>query len=137
MDLKGRLRPGMRIFGADDRDYGAIERYDDDYVYVGQRRIPASAFDRLDNDRLYVGEGGRRYFETDAAGTTEGEIRVPVMEEQVRVEKEVVATEEVGVGKRTVEETERVSDTVRKEEVVVDEDATLIDARERGASSSG
>src|SRR5215212_592652 len=56
MDLKGKLRQGMRIFGADNRDYGTIDRYDDDYVYVGQRRIPTSAFERAENDRLYLGQ---------------------------------------------------------------------------------
>jgi len=43
------------------------------------------------------------------------EIRVPVREEQVHLEKKPVVTEEVTVGKRTVQDTERVSGTVRKE----------------------
>jgi len=54
-------------------------------------------------------------------------IRVPVMEEQVRVEKRPVVTEEVVVGKRVVQDTEHVADTVRREEVVVErEGATRI-----------
>jgi len=48
------------------------------------------------------------------------EIRIPVKEEQVRVEKETVATENVKVGKRKVQENEQVSGTVRKEQVRVD-----------------
>ena len=48
------------------------------------------------------------------------EIRVPVREEQVRVEKYPVVTEEVSVGKRPVTETERVSGTIRKEEARVE-----------------
>jgi uncharacterized protein (TIGR02271 family) len=53
----------------------------------------------------------------------EGEsIRVPLREEQVTVEKTPVVTEEIEVGKRTVQETQRVSDTVRREEVSVDHD---------------
>jgi uncharacterized protein (TIGR02271 family) len=52
----------------------------------------------------------------------EGEtIEVPVYEEEVEVEKRPVVYEEVAVGKRAVEETERVSDTVRRE--VADLDA--------------
>ena len=48
---------------------------------------------------------------------TEGEeIRVPVMQERATVDKEAVVKEEVSVGKREVEDTERVSDTVRREE---------------------
>ncbi len=47
----------------------------------------------------------------------EGEtIRVPVHEEQVQTSKQTVETGEVTLGKRQVEETQRVSDTVRREE---------------------
>jgi len=48
------------------------------------------------------------------------EIRVPVREEQVSVHKDVVVTEEVGVGKRTVQDTKRVSGEVRKEEARIE-----------------
>ena len=43
-------------------------------------------------------------------------IGVPVREERVSVEKQPVVYEELEVGKRQVQETERVSDTVRREE---------------------
>jgi len=50
----------------------------------------------------------------------EGEtIRVPVHEEQVRLEKQAVVTEEVSLGKRPVTETEHVTGTVRREEARV------------------
>jgi len=62
-----------------------------------------------------------------AGGKTKGgtvrageEIRIPVSEEQVHLEKETVVTGEVKVGKRTVPGTEKVSGTVRKEQVKVD-----------------
>jgi uncharacterized protein (TIGR02271 family) len=48
------------------------------------------------------------------------EIRIPVMEEEVRVEKTPVVREEVTVKKRQVQDTERVSDTVRREEARVE-----------------
>jgi uncharacterized protein (TIGR02271 family) len=48
------------------------------------------------------------------------EIRIPVSEEQVHLEKETVVTGEVSVGKRTIPGTEKVSGTVRKEQVKVD-----------------
>lgn len=47
-------------------------------------------------------------------------IRVPVSEEQVNVTKTPVVTGEVAVGKRKVQETQQVSDTVRREEARVD-----------------
>ncbi|MBI3966063.1 MAG: YsnF/AvaK domain-containing protein [Chloroflexi bacterium] len=56
-----------------------------------------------------------------------GSIRVPVMEEQVTLEKRPVVVEEISVGKRTVQETETVSGTVRREEAVINRvgDATV------------
>jgi len=65
---------------------------------------------------------GRSGAEGISAGDIgEGEqIRIPVREEQVNVIKEAVVTEEVKVGKRTVQDTEQVSGQVRKEEVKVE-----------------
>jgi uncharacterized protein (TIGR02271 family) len=49
------------------------------------------------------------------------EIRVPVSGDQVRADKQTVVKEEVSVGKRKVQGNERVSGTVRKEELRVEE----------------
>ena len=54
------------------------------------------------------------------------EIRVPVREEQVSVHKEAVVTEEVGVGKRVVQDTQRVGGEVRKEQVKVERRGDVI-----------
>ena len=107
MDLKGKLRQGLRIFGDGDRDYGTVDRYDDQYVYVGERRIPYDAFERMDNDRLYVGQAGARHFATDTRATGEAAVRVPVVEERLQVGKQEVELGEVQV-RKTVE-TEQVS----------------------------
>jgi uncharacterized protein (TIGR02271 family) len=63
----------------------------------------------------------------DAFLEDEATIRVPVTAEEVNVTKEPRVVEEVVVSKRPVTETKRVSDTVRREEVVLDEagDATI------------
>jgi uncharacterized protein (TIGR02271 family) len=51
----------------------------------------------------------------------EGETyRVPVREEQVTVDKQAVVREEVSLGKRQVQDSQRVSDTVRREEARVE-----------------
>jgi uncharacterized protein (TIGR02271 family) len=47
-------------------------------------------------------------------------IQVPVHEEQVSVEKRAVVTEELEIGKRTVQETKHVSGTVRREEARIE-----------------
>ena len=57
----------------------------------------------------------------------EGEtIRVPVSEEQVNVNKNTVVTGEVAIGKRAVQETQQVTDTVRREEARVDQQGNAI-----------
>src|SRR5215212_8724432 len=66
----------------------------------------------------------------DADAFEETVIEVPLRRETVDVQKQARVAEEVVVGKEAVQRTERVSDTVRKEEVIVDEDATLIDGSE-------
>jgi uncharacterized protein (TIGR02271 family) len=59
-------------------------------------------------------------------GETESQtIRVPVTEEHVEVEKTPVVYEEVGVGKRVVQETQQVSDTVRREELRVENEGDV------------
>jgi len=126
-NIKGKLRQGLRIFGRDNREYGTVDRYDDQYAYVGQRRIPLSAFERMDNDRLYVGDEGARYFtETETAGA-EGAMRVPVAEERLSVDKRAVDRGNVEVHKTV--ETEQVSVPVelRQEEVRVQE----VDVKDR------
>jgi uncharacterized protein (TIGR02271 family) len=73
----------------------------------------------------------------DADAFEETVIDVPLRTETVDVQKQARVAEEVVVGKDAVQRTERVTDTVRKEEVVIDEDATLIDESERGFAQRG
>lgn len=52
----------------------------------------------------------------------ESDLRIPLSEEQVRVEKKPTVREEVEVTKRAVEDTRNVSEQVRHEELNVDKD---------------
>ncbi|MDP8923048.1 MAG: YsnF/AvaK domain-containing protein [Chloroflexota bacterium] len=109
MDLKGKLKHGMRIVGVDKAEYGTIERFDDEHVYVGGRAVPHSAFERTEKDQLYVGQAGARYFGENTARrmTIEGDIRVPVVEERLEVGTRQVELGEVEI-RKTVE-SEQVS----------------------------
>src|SRR5215208_2873377 len=74
----------------------------------------------------------------DANAFEETVIEVPLRSETVDIQKQARVAEEVVVSKEATQRTERVADTVRKEQVVVDEDAT-VDAsfredRETGAT---
>src|ERR687898_103175 len=73
----------------------------------------------------------------DAEAFEETVIEVPLRSETVDIQKQARVAEEVVVSKEATQRTERVADTVRREEVVVDEDtvdASLIDDRETGAT---
>jgi len=61
------------------------------------------------------------------------EIVIPVKEEHVTVTKHPVVTEEVSVGKRKVQETKHVAETVHKEELDVDQKG---DVKVKGAGHS-
>lgn len=64
----------------------------------------------------------------------QGEVRIPVSEERVKVRKEPVVTGEVRVQKRTVQDTQQVSDQVRHEEVKVENEGgvNVIDKTKAG-----
>jgi uncharacterized protein (TIGR02271 family) len=59
-------------------------------------------------------------------------IDVPLTTEQVELQKQARVAEEIVVSKEATQRTERVTDTVRREEVFVDENATIIDETEGG-----
>jgi uncharacterized protein (TIGR02271 family) len=75
----------------------------------------------------------------DAQAFEEIVIEVPVTAEQVELHKQGRVTEEIVVSKEAVQHTEQVRGTVRREEVVVDEDTLddvgLVDRTEGGAPS--
>lgn len=51
---------------------------------------------------------------------SDDEVRVPLREEKVRIEKEPVVTEEISVGKRQRQDTERVGESVQREEAEIE-----------------
>jgi uncharacterized protein (TIGR02271 family) len=65
--------------------------------------------------------------EATDADFTEGEeeISIPLMEEEVEVEKRPVVKEEVTLRKERVQDTQQVSDTVRREEAHVEEEGNV------------
>ena len=69
----------------------------------------------------------------DAAAFEEGVIEVPIRGEEVQVQKQTRVAEEIEIGKEAVQRTERVADTVRREEVRITED--VIDPT--GAADTG
>jgi uncharacterized protein (TIGR02271 family) len=86
-------------------------------------------------ERVPVEEESRREAASEAGGSEVGiqesanEIRIPIIEEEVVVEKRPVVKEEIRVRKNVLEEEEIVEEYVRKEEVDIE------DRTERGEGS--
>ena len=66
-----------------------------------------------------------------------GEIRVPVMEEQVVIEKRMVPTEEIVIRKRMVQENETVEADLRRERLEVTDSTTTRHAGSGTGTTSG
>jgi uncharacterized protein (TIGR02271 family) len=67
----------------------------------------------------------------------EGTLEVPLRGEEISLEKSTRVVEEIDVDKTTRQHTERVSDTVRREEVNIDTEGGVIDNRGAHGGSSG
>jgi uncharacterized protein (TIGR02271 family) len=109
MNLQQALHPGMRIVGPDNFEHGQVERYDDEAIYAGGRRLPFGDIERIDGDRIYLSAtAAQRFVDPNTAATgLGGELRVPVMEERLEVDIHQIDRGEIRVHK-TVEETEEV-----------------------------
>lgn len=86
----------------------------------------------VEREEVYVERRPVNEESTDAGLTgdtyQEGDnIHIPVTEEQVNVSKTDVVNEEIVVGKRKVQDTETVSETIRREKADIDEDTDLDD----------
>jgi uncharacterized protein (TIGR02271 family) len=115
-----RTEEELRV-GTREREVGAVRvrkrvRTDHETIVVPKKRVEVTV------ERVPV-EGEAVSTEGEAAGTRieEDEIVVPVVEEEVVVEKRPVVKEEIRIRKEVVEEIEEVEEDVRREEVEVDE----------------
>ncbi|TWT01929.1 DUF2382 domain-containing protein [Planomicrobium sp. CPCC 101079] len=68
---------------------------------------------------------------TDTFRDTNDTINVPVSEERVNVSKKDVVSEEIVVGKKKVQDTEHVNETVRREVADIDEDDNTTNTTDR------
>jgi uncharacterized protein (TIGR02271 family) len=106
-------------------------------VVTEQQRIdvPVTREEAVIERRPVTGEAARA---GNVSDLREGEeIRVPLTEEQVRVEKEQMVKEELAVGKRKVQETQHVQDAVRHEEARVETTGTVRPVDQRATGSWG
>src|SRR3712207_6094877 len=102
------IREGMQVYGSDDQLIGTVDWVDEDGLQVNGQRIPPSAVRRSTQNRVYLRGASVEYLAT--AGTERGlgteqaagEIRVPVVEERLEVEKRAGQIGEVEIGRAHV-----------------------------------
>ena len=111
----GEVNVGKHVVEEDQTIEVPVEREE---VYVERRPVnEETTGNSFDKDSGLTGDAYQ-----------EGEnIHIPVSEERVEVSKKDVVAEEIVVGKRKVQDTETVNETVRREEADIDEDTNLTD----------
>ena len=121
-ELKMRRSEEELRVGTSEREAGAVRvrkrvRTDRERILVPKKRVEVTV------ERVPV-EGGATSTmgEATASEIGEDEIVVPVVEEEVVVEKRPVVKEEIRIRKEVVEETEVVEEDVRREEIEVDDE---------------
>jgi uncharacterized protein (TIGR02271 family) len=117
-----------------EREAGAV-RIEKDVITEEQTLDVPVTEERVRVERRVV---DRPISAADADAFEETVIEVPLRTEEVDIQKRARVAEEVVVSKEATQRTERVADTVRREEVFVDEDATVdasfTEDRDRGAT---
>ena len=121
-ELKMRRSEEELRVGTSEREAGAVRvrkrvRTDRERIVVPKKRVEVTV------ERVPVeGEAASTVGEAAGSEIGEDEIVVPVVEEEVVVEKRPVVKEEIRIRKEVVEETEVVEEDVRREEVEVDDE---------------
>src|SRR5690242_17601737 len=141
------IREGMPVNSADGGELGTVEAVRDDGLIVRGQHVAASAVDRVQDGRVYlrgVGAGAFQWHDRApdeqragvAAETVEaqGEIRVPEIEERLRVEKRPVDLGEVRIGKTVEAKQQTVPVDLQREDVHVEQ--VKVDERPAGRADT-
>lgn len=114
-----KIRKGMQVIFGSNQQLGTVENVTADSFTVNGRSYPLNTASRVENNRVYLSG--------DNAGAATGyqqnanEIKVPVVEEQLNVQKRQGQMGEVQVQKTVREEQQSVPVELRREEVQVHE----------------
>ncbi len=109
----------MRIFDANRQDIGSVEDFNNQYFMAGGQQYPLNSGYRVENNGIYpTGASTQSY---SGAAQNQNEMRVPVMEEQLNVEKRQAQQGEVQIHKTVTQEQVNVPVELRREAVQVQE----------------
>ena len=122
---RARLREGMEVYSGDGQRLGRIERLDADSVTVDGRRYELILIDRIEGDRVSLtrqaGSAGAAGTARDQVVEAEDQVRVPVREERLEVEKRSAELGAVEIRKTVETEQQTVPVELEREEVHVEQ----------------
>jgi uncharacterized protein (TIGR02271 family) len=114
-----RVRRGMQVYGANDRLIGTVDELHGNGFHVNGEHITASSIARVAEDRVYLsGDYGHGAMTGER---TERTTRVPIVEEQLNVEKRQGQIGEVDIRREVIEEQQTIPVELRREEVHVEQ----------------
>ena len=125
-----QVRRGMQVYSGEGQPLGAVEATDADSLTVKGQQYDFTSVERVEGDRVYltrqVGASTERGGPAGAAAggerlEAEGEVRVPVREERLEVEKRPVELGAVEVRKTVESEQQTVPVELEREEVHVEQ----------------
>ncbi len=125
MDQAMNIREGMPVYGADGQVIGTVQRLHDGGIHVNGQHLLGSAIARVAQSGVYLSETGAMSLGGATAGQasqqTAGEVRIPVGEERLNVEKRETELGALQVRKTVTQEEQTVPVELRREEVRVEE----------------
>jgi uncharacterized protein (TIGR02271 family) len=106
--------------------FGEVVRVRKEKVSSGDVQVRKEAVTHMETVQVPVTREHLVVEQSDARGHIDSEhaIRVPLSEERVHIDKDTVLREEYKVGKREVTQNQSVTDTVRRERLLIDEAGT-------------
>jgi len=110
-----KIRRGMTVYTSDNQSLGTVDDVTDYNFMVGGQQYPLNSGYRIENNNIYL-TGASNYTGTNRNAS---EMRVPVMEEQLNVEKRQGQLGEVQIHKTVDQKQVNVPVELRREEVNV------------------
>lgn len=103
--------------------FGEVLRVHKEKVSSGDVQVRKESVTHMETVQVPVTREHLVVEHSDGSGRTDAEhaIRIPLSEERVHIDKDTVLREEYKVGKREVTQNESVSDSVRRERLLIDD----------------
>jgi uncharacterized protein (TIGR02271 family) len=114
------IQEGMQVYGPGDQLIGRVERVHGDGFDAEGRHYARNAVSRVEHNRIYLQEGGTQQGRGAQGQRAEGDMRVPVAEERLNVEKRQAELGAVELRKTVTEEEQTVPVELLREEVRVE-----------------